>query len=168
MTDLSGGVDFDFNGDTIKHKISWTAPGTDDAWLVLDRDGNGAIDNGMELFGNATAQPAPPVNISRNGFNALAEYDKAANGGNGDGRIDRRDAVFTLLRLWRDANHNGISEASELYPLDDLDVRAIDLDYKPSRRVDEYGNQFKYRSKVYDQRGASVGRWAWDVFLQGE
>ncbi|MFZ0749569.1 MAG: hypothetical protein WAM70_09440, partial [Pyrinomonadaceae bacterium] len=80
--------------------------------------------------------------------------------------IDRRDAIFSSLRLWQDTNHNGISEFSELHGLLSLDVKAMDLDYRRSRRVDEHGNLFKYRAKVYDKRGASVGRWAWDVYLR--
>ena len=94
LTNASTGVSFDFNGDGTTERISWTASNSDDAWLSLDRDGNGTIDNGSELFGNLTPQSNPPSGMGRNGFNALVEYDKAAKGGNADGLITDRDAVF--------------------------------------------------------------------------
>lgn len=79
--------------------------------------------------------------------------------------ITSADAVFSLLRLWQDANHNGISEASELKTFAELGIMTIEITYKLSKQTDMHGNQFRYRAKVKDVQGSQVGRWAWDVFL---
>lgn len=163
LTSYQNGVNFDLSARGYATKTSWTRANSDDAWLVLDRNENNRIDSGLEMFGDACEQPAGQT--PRNGFSALAVFDTPAEGGNSDGKITRRDAVFKKLRLWQDRNHNGISEAEELSRLPALDVVAIFLDYQESRRTDNHGNKFKYWARIRDRANARIGRKAFDVFL---
>jgi hypothetical protein len=160
LTDAAGGVLFDLRGDGNPVRVAWTWAGSDDAWLVLDRNGNGVIDGGQELFGDGTSQPLSP---RPNGFLALAVFDQSESGGNRDGVIDWRDAVFAKLRLWRDTNHDGISQPSELHTLSEFGIRAFALKYQEHRWSDPYGNRFRYRAKV--ESDGQADKWAYDVFL---
>ena len=160
LTSAGAGVRFDSTGTGQMQQIAWTAEHTDDAFLVLDRSGDGIVNNGFELFGNYTPQPNTDY---PNGFSALAEYDKIENGGNHDGVMDSRDAIFGSLLLWVDSNHNGMSEPNELFPLHDLGVYTISLQYKESAKRDRYGNEFRFRAKINE--GMDTERWAYDVFL---
>lgn len=168
LTDASVGVNFDLNSNGTREHLSWTAQGADDSWLALDRNGNGTVDNGAELFGNFTPQPQPPPGVERNGFWALGEYDKLENGGNGDGVIDNNDVIYASLQLWQDVNHNGVCEPGELHPLPAFSLESISLNYRASRKKDQHGNEFRYRAKVNGRRQSNTGKWAYDVFLLSE
>jgi hypothetical protein len=165
LTSARDGVVFDIAGTGYPVQIAWTDATSRNAFLALDRDHNGKIDSGKDLFGNFTRQPK---SHDPNGFLALAEFDKPENGGNGDGIIDKRDAVFAHLLLWIDENHDGISQPNELHTLPELGVFSLGLKYKESRRTDEFGNEFRYKAAVNpDPRDGESkdGRWMFDVFF---
>lgn len=163
LTSAEGGVLFDISGTGHPVQMGWTASGTDNAFLALP-GADGLVHNGKELFGNFTPQPP---SSTPNGFAALAVYDLVANGGNGDGVIDSRDAIFFSLRLWIDANHDGICQPEELHALASLGVTSISLHYSLSRREDQYGNVFRYKALVDPGQPdpVHVGRTAYDVFF---
>lgn len=165
LTSAADGVLFDLDCGGPKERLSWTAPNSDDSFLVLDRNNNGTIDDGKELFGSLTPQSIPPSGQKKNGFLALAEFDKIMSGGNNDGRMDSRDGVFVNLRVWQDVNHNGLSEPSELRTLPEVGLTGLDLKYKESKKADQHGNQFKYRAKTYSVHGSNIEKWASDVYL---
>lgn len=161
LTSLTDGVTFDIDADGVPQRVSWIAATANVAFLALDRNGNGKIDDGKELFGNFTEQDPSD---EPNGFLALARFDVSSAGGNNDSVIDSRDAVFPLLRVWIDSNHNGISEPLELRPLATVGVNSISLEYRESQRRDQYGNRFRFRAKV-NLGQAESEKWAYDVFL---
>lgn len=115
-TGVDRGVAFDIDGDGTTDRTSFVSGG--DAFVALDRNGNGVIDSGRELFGDQ--------NGDANGFLALAAYD-----GNGDRRIDAQDAVYSDLRLLR----IGADGRQQLATLAEAGVRAIDLDYRNTRQA---------------------------------
>ena len=163
LTGMDLPVLFDIDADGQEDTISWTAVGGDEAFLVLDRNQNGEVDDGSELFGTATPQPATE---DPNGFAALAVYDLAENGGNGDHVISSDDQVYGDLRLWRDANRDGVSQEEELSTLASMGVQSIELDYVLSRKVDRYGNEFRWRSQVHLVDGGRTMRAADVIFLK--
>jgi hypothetical protein len=160
MTDLAGGVRFDVNRDGVAEHDSWPAATSSWSFVALDRNRNGRIDDGGELFGNYTEQRLDAT--PRNGFAALTVYDELANGGNDDGALNSGDTIYSSLLLWSDSNHDGVSQPAELTPLARR-VEEIGLDYRESRARDRYGNEFRYRGRVRlagGRRSQSV-----DVFL---
>jgi hypothetical protein len=116
---------------TMSVVTDWPAAAT--PWLALDRDGNGVIDDGGELFGSATVLRSGQR--AANGFVALAELDS-----NKDGRITPEDAAWSSLRLWSDTDGDRRSTSSELAPLGARRILSIDLRYTSERRCDARGN----------------------------
>ena len=137
----AGRVTFDLLGQG-RVRTAWV--GGNDALLVLDRDGNGQIDDGAELFGEATlvdGLPAP------DGFRALAALDRPAAGGNGNGVLEAGDLMFGELRLWTDSDADGVSRPEELRDLPDAGIREVDLTGAATcgTVTDRHGNNLSLR-----------------------
>ncbi|HEX8615891.1 MAG TPA: calcium-binding protein [Telluria sp.] len=125
-------VYFDHDGDGVLTSSGWITP--DDGFLVMDRNGNGTIDNGSELFGDATALYAGGHAVS--GFDALKQEDS-----NGDGLVDKADAHWNKLRVWRDLNQDGVSQANELFALDAIGIVSLDVAPKVNSQIMPNGNE---------------------------
>jgi Ca2+-binding RTX toxin-like protein len=130
--DQTNPILFDHDGDGIKHATGWIT--ADDGFLVLDRNGNGTIDSGRELFGDST--PLAGGQTAEDGFAALAAEDT-----NGDGAVTAADARFTQLRVWRDLNQDGISQSNELFTLGQLGITAINVSSVERNQPVGNGNQ---------------------------
>lgn len=119
------GVSFDITGDGQAEQTGFIRG--DDAFLYLDSNGNGVVDNGKELFGDQEGDA--------NGFAKLSRYDE-----NGDGLIDQGDRIYNELRLWQDLNVDGICQTEETSTLSELGVSSISLNYQTVSEDDGKGN----------------------------
>ncbi|MFO1401338.1 MAG: YqiA/YcfP family alpha/beta fold hydrolase [Steroidobacteraceae bacterium] len=131
-TSVAAGTHFDHDANGFAEATGWV--GADDGLLVLDRNANGVIDNGRELFGNNT--PLPGGGYAADGFAALAALDA-----NGDGRINASDPAYAQLRVWRDTNGNAITEAGELRTLSAAGVSSIATAAQPFHAIETNGNE---------------------------
>ncbi|WP_167740572.1 calcium-binding protein [Eikenella corrodens] len=122
---------FDHDGDGIRTASGWVAK--EDGLLVYDRNGDGIINNGSELFGDATR--LKNGGTAAHGFAALADLDD-----NGDGKIDAADKAFSSLRVWRDLNQDGISQEGELLTLEQAKVRSLSTTFRNTNRSLGDGN----------------------------
>jgi hypothetical protein len=138
---------FDHDGDGVRNGTGWVRP--DDGFLALDRNGNGLIDSGRELFGDATIKS--DGTRAADGFAALADLDS-----NADGKISSLDAQFASLRVWRDLNQDGISQSGELFTLDALGIAAIDVARTANNQTLANGNQIADLG-TYTRSDGSVG-----------
>ena len=103
---------FDLNGNGTKENTGWTKANGDDAFLVIDKNNDGKINDISEMFGNASIP----------GFTELAKYDS-----NKDNLINSLDSQFSLLKLWNDKNANGTVDAGEMTTLAANGVTEISL-----------------------------------------
>ena len=142
-TKLDNTVYFDHDNNGFKEATAWIEK--DDGLLALDKDGNGKIDNGSELFGNHTVSNTAYGYTdpkATNGYEALKTYDI-----NNDNVIDEKDEIFSKLKIWKDKNSNGITDEGELSSLTHNNIKSIDLNYKEIA-MDENSNMVKQSSKV--------------------
>lgn len=126
---------FDHDGDGFAEQTGWAAH--TGGLLVMDRNGSGTIDSGAELFGSYTR--LANGNFASNSFVALAELDS-----NNDGVIDANDPGFASLRVWQDANLDGVVQAGELLTLAELGIKSISLSAQYSNAVDTNENYHYY------------------------
>jgi hypothetical protein len=133
LTSRENGVIFDIDGDGIPELVSWTEADAEVAFLAIDRDGDGMITSGKELFGSVTV---PGINEGFSALNALNGVRKPT--------VEAGDPLYEKLLLWTDRNHNGISEADELRQAKEV-ITAIGTGFMPHSRKDGQGNLYKYR-----------------------
>ncbi|MFZ5993680.1 MAG: calcium-binding protein [Thermodesulfobacteriota bacterium] len=154
---VKDGAYFDQDGNGFAEQTGWA--GADDGLLVMDRDGNGTIDTGKELFGNETL--LNDGTTAANGFQALADLDD-----NLDGKIDAGDAAWTSLKIWQDVDGDGLSAAAEFHTLDELGIQSINTGYVDSTLIDAQGNEHQQVGSFIRTDGTTGT--ATDVWFQSD
>jgi Ca2+-binding RTX toxin-like protein len=140
------GAMFDHDNDGIRTATGWIK--SDDGILVIDRNGDGIINNGSELFGDSTK--LKNGDLASNGYAALSEFDT-----NGDGKVDANDKNFSQLRVWRDLNQDGISQADELFTLEQVGVKSLNLEHQNTNKSLGNGNSLA-QTGTYETTDGSV------------
>ncbi|WP_404401480.1 Ig-like domain-containing protein [Pelagibacterium halotolerans] len=141
---MDEGTRFDLDNDGFLNQVSWLAKG--DGLLVLDKNDNGAIDNGSELFG-PTGRHADG-SLVNDGYAELSAYDL-----NGDKVIDQNDSIFDDLQVWVDGNMNAVTDAGELVGVADLGIVSISLDRAGLDYTDAAGVYHKDASRIQFEDG---------------
>lgn len=127
---------FDITGDGVKEKVGWIAP--NDGILAYDKNNNGKIDGIDEVFGSDRVS----------GFTELRQIADS----NHDGIIDRKDELYSRLKVWHDKNGDGISQTNELINLKDEGIKSINLN-AVSTNIEVNGNIITEASKYTDSNG---------------
>lgn len=132
-------AEFDWSGTQACSGTDW--PTAQTPWLVFDRNGDGTIDSGAELFGTGVILDTGVR--AQHGFEALAELDEDL-----DGKLTPKDAAWSSLMLWADIDRDRVSDADELTSLESHGLSALDLEFARSFQCDEAGNCAGERSTV--------------------
>jgi hypothetical protein len=115
---IEQGVQFDMLATGTAQQVGWVDK--NDGLLVMDLNQDGMVNTGAELLGTSTQ--LADGSLARDGWQALAQYDL-----NTDGVIDAKDAAFADLKVWVDADSDGVSDAGELKTLANAGLRSINL-----------------------------------------
>ena len=145
-------VNFDHNGDGFAERTGWVSP--EDGLLAIDKNGNGTIDDGSELFGNNSK--LANGELASNGFEALKEYDT-----NEDGTFDSFDDSFHMFRVWRDLNLDGVSQEFEMLTLEEAGISAISTEYSSTNVIQNGNTLGETASITYADGSRSVATDVW-------
>ena len=146
-TSVANGIYFDHDGNGFAEKSGWV--GKDDGLLVRDINGNGQIDNGTELFGNNSVLSNGQK--AKNGFEALKDLDS-----NQDYVFDQNDAAWNEVKVWKDANGNGVLDKGELLTMEQAGITGFDLNYQSQSRDDANGNAHLQTSTITKADGTTA------------
>lgn len=144
---IEHGIKFDYEGDSNPINTGWASKNS--GFLVIDKNNDGIVNSGQELFGDHTRLPNGV--IASDGVMALTALDS-----NYDGLIDDRDSVWSELKIWQDLNSNGISEGNELQSLIDIGLKNINLSFTKDSIIDEHGNIHEFNSTVVWEDGRTT------------
>jgi len=147
LTEAGKGAIFDVTADGKLDSTAWVKGNT--ALLTYDRNGNGVVDNGSELFGDQ--------NGAAHGFEELGKYDA-----NGDRKITILDPIFKALKLYRDLNGDGKMSKNEFSSLSELGIKALNLNFMRTS-ADINGNSLILNGS-FEREDGSTGQLA-DVLL---
>jgi DNA repair exonuclease SbcCD ATPase subunit len=154
---------FDLEGTGKKSKVGWIENGS--GLLALDLNGNGKIDSGRELFGDATLLKSGAK--ASNGYLALAQHDL-----NKDGVIDNKDKIYSKLLVWVDSNGDANTQKGELKPLQALGITGIGVSYEDTHADERIHHNDKiarnlvlYKGKFFGSMCPSGGCRSYDVYF---
>jgi hypothetical protein len=168
LSSSEDGTAFDLKGDGHPQWYAWQRNGDEHiGWLAMV-DEHGQVPNGKWLLGNYTPNDDCPNPDKRNGWQALGELDEKDKGGNGDGFLTSADAAWSRMRVWVDANHDGIAQPSELRTLEEVGISSIGFSFTETKIADVYGNWYRFKGHINPlgrPPGSHVNPVAYDIYL---